>query len=165
MKIKQKPTQIPPVRPLNQRSLGSPPKKSPPQFHHSQTLKAPRSPHRLPPRLRRRLRRRAMPAAILSPRHAMRLPVAALAILLVLGRAAVRRRTAVLLLLPIRRLALRAGVLALALALARRRGRILVVAAGRRARVLARRAAGGRRRRVLRVAAAGGRRRVLVVSA
>ena len=105
-----------------------------------------------------------MPAAILSPRHAMRLPVAALAILLVLGRTAVRRRTAVLL-LPIRRLALRAGVLALALALARRRGRILVVAAGRRARVLARRAAGGRRRRVLRVAAAGGRRRVLVVSA
>lgn len=103
-----------------------------------------------------------MPAAILSPRHAMRLPVAALAILLVLGRAAVRRRTAVLL-LPIQRLALRAGVLALALA--RRRGRILVVAAGRRARVLARRAAGGRRRRVLRVAAAGGRRRVLVVSA
>ena len=103
-----------------------------------------------------------MPAAILSPGHAMRLPVAALAILLVLERAAVRRRTAVLL-LPIRRLALRAGVLALALA--RRRGRILVVAAGQRARVLARRAAGGRRRRVLRVAAAGGRRRVLVVSA
>ena len=101
-----------------------------------------------------------MPAAILSPRHAMRLPVAALAILLVLGPGAVRRRTAVLL-LPIRRLALRAGVLALA----RRRGRILVVAAGRRGRVLARRAAGGRRRRVLRVAAAGGRRRVLVVSA
>jgi len=165
---KQKPAQNhlntiarPSVRPLSQRSLGSPPKKTPHllQFHHSQTLKPPRSPRRLPPRLRRRLRRRAVPAAILSPRRAMRLPVAALAILLVRGRAAVRRHTAVL--LPIRRLALRAGVLALA----RRRGRILVVAARRRGRVLARRAAGGRRRRVLRVAATGGRRRVLVVSA
>ena len=84
----------------------------------------------------------------------MRLPVAAaLTILLVRGRAAV--------LLPVRLLALRTGVLALA----RRRGRILAVAARRRGRVLARRAAGGWRRWVLRVAAAGGRRRVLVVSA